>query len=76
VETIYLDRGYVYCENLFKRVVAPYVDIARLEGKVISYKVWSSNGAKRKENISLRYFEDNAIDGQRLFGVKLSTTRK
>jgi ribonuclease-3 len=61
-------------KNLFKRVVAPYVDIARLEGKVI-IKVWS-NGAKRKENISLRYFEDNAIDGQRLFGVKLSIDEK
>jgi hypothetical protein len=35
-----------------------------VEGKVISYKVWSSNGAKRKENIHYDIFEDNAIDGQ------------
>jgi ribonuclease-3 len=63
-------------KNLFKKSGSSYVDIARLEGKVISYKVWSSNGAKRKENISYDIFEDNAIDGQRLFGVKLSIDEK
>jgi hypothetical protein len=41
-------------KNLFKKSGSSYVDIARLEGKGI-IKVWSSNGAKRKENISLRY---------------------
>ena len=54
VGAIYLDRGYVYCEKFIqKRVVIPYVDIARLEGKVISYKSlvieWCQ---KEKKNIS------------------------
>jgi ribonuclease-3 len=25
IGAIYLDRGYLYCENLFKRVIIPYV---------------------------------------------------
>jgi ribonuclease-3 len=37
IGAIYLDRGYLYCEKFKKRVI-PYVDISRLEGKVISYK--------------------------------------
>ena len=54
VGAIYLDRGYTYCEKFIqKRVVVPYVDIARLEGKVISYKSlvieWCQ---KEKKNIS------------------------
>src|SRR5690606_8917114 len=39
VGAIYLDRGYTFCEKFIqKRVILPYVDIPRLEGKVISYK--------------------------------------
>ena len=39
VGAIFLDKGYVGCENFInKRVIIPYVNIARLEGKVISYK--------------------------------------
>jgi ribonuclease-3 len=74
---IYLDRGYVYCENLFKkRVVAPYVDIARLEGKVISYKSLVIEWCQKEKKYFITIFEDNAIDGQRLFGVKLSIDEK
>jgi ribonuclease-3 len=61
-------------KNLFKK--SSYVDIARLEGKVLVIKVWSSNGAKRKKIFHYDIFEDNAIDGQRLFGVKLSIDEK
>lgn len=75
---IYLDRGYVYCEKFIqKRVIIPYVDISRLEGKVISYKSliieWCQ---KEKKVFHYDIFEDNAIDGQRLFGVKLSIDSK
>ena len=39
VGAIYLDRGYKYCKKFInKRVIEPYVDIEKLEGKVISYK--------------------------------------
>ena len=78
IGAIYLDKGYVYCEKFIqKRVVIPYVDISRLEGKVISYKSlvieWCQ---KEKKVFHYDIFEDNAIDGQRLFGVKLSIDDK
>ncbi len=78
VGAIYLDRGYSYCEKFIqKRVVEPYVDISRLEGKVISYKSllieWCQ---KEKRQFHFDVFEDNGIDGQRLYGVKLSIDDK
>ena len=78
VGAIYLDRGYEYCEKFIqKRVVVPYVDITRLEGKVISYKSlvieWCQ---KEKKQFHFDIFEDNGIDGERLFGVKLSIDEK
>ena len=39
VGAIYLDRGYKYCENfIYHKIIEPHVDLAKLEGKVISYK--------------------------------------
>jgi ribonuclease III len=75
---IYLDQGYNYCEKFIqKRVIAPYVDIAKLEGKVISYKSllieWCQ---KEKKQFHYDVFEDNGIGGERLFGVKLSIDNK
>ena len=78
IGAIYLDRGYVYCEKFIqKRVVIPYVDISRLEGKVISYKSLVIEWCQKEKKIfHYDIFEDNAIDGQRLFGVKLSIDGK
>jgi ribonuclease-3 len=78
VGAIYLDRGYVFCEKFIqKRVIVPYVDIARLEGKVISYKSLIIEWCQKEKKIfHYDIFEDNAIDGQRLFGVKLSIDNK
>ena len=78
VGAIYLDRGYEYCEKFIqKRVIIPYVDITRLEGKVISYKSlvieWCQ---KEKRQFHYDIFDDNGIDGQRFFGVKLSIDEK
>ncbi len=78
VGAIYLDRGYDYCEKfIHKRVIIPYVDIGRLEGKVISYKSlvieWCQ---KEKKQFYYDIFDDNGIDGQRFFGVKLSIDDK
>lgn len=74
VGAIYLDLGFNFCEKFIqKRVIIPYVDIARLEGKVISYKSllieWCQ---KEKKSFFYDVFEDNGITGERLFGVKLS----
>lgn len=78
VGAIYLDKGYTFCEKFIQqKVITPYVDISRLEGKVISYKSliieWCQ---KEKRQFHYDIFEDNAIDGQRLFGVKLSIDEK
>ena len=78
VGAIYLDLGYTYCEKFIQsRVIVPYVDIAKLEGKVISYKSllieWCQ---KEKKQFYYDVFEDNGIDGTRLFGVKLSIDHK
>lgn len=74
IGAIYLDRGYTFCEKFIQsRVIIPYVDIAKLEGKVISYKSllieWCQ---KEKKQFNYDVFEDNALDGQRYYGVKLS----
>ncbi len=78
VGAIYLDQGYSYCEKFIqKRVIIPYVDIPRLEGKVISYKSllieWCQ---KEKKAFHYDVFEDNGIKGERLYGVKLSIDDK
>ena len=78
VGAIFLDKGYVFCEKFIqKRVITPYVDIARLEGKVISYKSlvieWCQ---KEKKQFNFEVFDDNGIDNQRFFGVKLSIEGK
>jgi ribonuclease-3 len=78
IGAIFLDKGYVYCEKFInKRVIIPYVDIAKLEGKVISYKSlvieWCQ---KEKRPFHYEVFDDNGNDGQRYFGVKLSIDNK
>lgn len=78
VGAIFLDKGYVFCEKFIqKSVIIPYVDIAKLEGKVISYKSllieWCQ---KEKKVFHYDVFDDNAIDGQKYFGVKLSIDGK
>lgn len=78
VGAIFLDKGYVGCEVFIrKKVITPYVDIAKLEGKVISYKSlvieWCQ---KEKKTFNFDVFDDNGNDGQRYFGVKLSIDDK
>lgn len=74
VGAIFLDKGYSFCEKfIYTRVITPYVDIPKLEGKVISYKSllieWCQ---KEKKQFHYEIFDDNGNDGQRYFGVKLS----
>lgn len=78
VGAIFLDRGYKYCEKfIFKRVIIPYVDIATLEGKVISYKSllieWCQ---KEKKTFDYKVYEDTGKDEVRHFSVKLSIDNK
>lgn len=74
IGAIYLDRGFEYCEKFIqKKVVQPYVDIPKLEGKVISYKSlvieWCQ---KEKKPFNYEVYEDNGKEGQKHFAVKLT----
>ncbi len=78
IGAIYLDRGFAYCEKfIHKKVIIPYVDIAKLEGKVISYKSllieWCQ---KEKKKFIFEVYEDNGVEGQRYFGVRLKIDGK
>jgi ribonuclease-3 len=78
VGAIFLDKGYSYCEKfIFKTVILPYVDIEKLEGKVISYKSllieWCQ---KEKKTFDYNVYEDTGNDDLRHFSVKLSIDEK
>ena len=78
IGAIFLDRGYKYCEKfIFKRVVIPYVDIEKLEGKVISYKSLLIEWCQKEKKIfSYNVYEDTGNDEVRHFSVKLSIDGK
>ncbi len=73
IGAIYLDRGYHYCEKFInKRVIEPYVDIEKLEGRIISYKsVLIEWCQKEKKPFKFETFEDTGQDTLKHFGVKL-----
>jgi ribonuclease-3 len=78
VGAIFLDKGYKYCEKfIYKKVIIPYVDIEKLEGKVISYKSllieWCQ---KEKKTFDYHVYEDTGNDDIRHFSVKLSIDDK
>lgn len=78
IGAIYLDRGYKYTEKfIYKRVIIPYVDIEKLEGKVISYKSllieWCQ---KEKKTFNYHVYEDTGNDDVIHFSVKLSIDNK
>ncbi len=74
IGAIYLDRGYKYCEKfIFKRVIEPYVDIEKLEGRIISYKsVLIEWCQKEKKKFNFEVYEDTGQDAVKHFGVKLT----
>lgn len=78
VGAIYLDKGYEYCEQfIYRNVIVPYVDIEKLEGKVISYKSllieWCQ---KEKKSFDYDVYEDTGKDELKHFSVKLSIDKK
>jgi len=73
VGAIYLDRGYAWVQKFVQnRVIDPYVDIEKLEGKVISYKSlvieWCQ---KHKKQFRFQTYEDNGVEAMKHFAVKL-----
>lgn len=73
VGAIYLDKGYRYCEKfIHRRVIKPYVDIQKLEGKIISYKsLFIEWCQKNKKNFKFNVYEDNGNESLKHFAVKL-----
>ncbi len=73
VGAIYLDRGFKFCEKfIHKRVIKPYVDIERLEGKVISYKsLFIEWCQKNKRVFKFIVYDDTGADELKHFAVKL-----
>ena len=73
IGAIYLDRGYHYCEKfIYKRVVDPYVDILKLEGKITSYKSLFIEWCQKQKRIFLyEVYEDTGNELVKHFSVKL-----
>lgn len=73
IGAIYLDRGFNYCEKfIYRRVIKPYVDIQKLEGKIISYKsLFIEWCQKNKKSFKFNVYEDTGNDPLKHFAVKL-----
>ena len=74
VGAIYLDRGYNSCQKfIYEKVIVPYVDIEKLEGKITSYKgliiEWCQ---KQKKKYSFDTYEDSGNEPIKHFSVKIS----
>jgi ribonuclease-3 len=74
IGAIYLDRGYNYCKKfIYENVIIPYVDIAKLEGKITSYKgliiEWCQ---KQKKQYDFEIYEDSGNENIKHFSVKIS----
>jgi len=78
IGAIYLDKGFVTCEKFIERkIIKIYVDLDRLDGKITSYKSllieWCQ---KEKKSFYFDFIEDNGVEGQKFFSVKLSIDNK
>lgn len=73
IGAIYLDRGYNHCKKfVYKRIIKPYVDIPKLEGKVTSYKsLFIEWCQKEKKEFIYEVYDDTGNDTVRHFSVKL-----
>jgi ribonuclease-3 len=74
IGAIYVDKGYDFCKKfIYQNVIVPYVDIAKLEGKITSYKgliiEWCQ---KQKKKYSFDAYEDSGNDPVKHFSVKIS----
>jgi ribonuclease-3 len=74
IGAIYLDKGYNFCQKfIYSKVIVPYVDIEKLEGKITSYKgliiEWCQ---KQKKKYSFETYEDSGNETIKHFSVKIS----
>ena len=73
IGAIYTDKGYGACEKFIqRRVVKPYVDIQKLEGKIISYKsLFIEWCQKNKRSFRFNVYDDTGNDTLKHFAVNL-----
>ena len=78
IGAIYLDRGYNFCKKfIHKRVITPYVDVPKLEGKITSYKsLFIEWCQKQKHEFAFDVYEDTGNDPIKHFSVKLKLEGK
>jgi ribonuclease-3 len=78
IGAIYLDKGFSSCEKFIqKRVIKPYVDIQKLEGKIISYKsLFIEWCQKNKKDFKFNVYEDTGNETLKYFAVKLQLEEK
>lgn len=74
IGAIYLDKGYQYCSKfIHEKVIIPYVDIDKLEGKITSYKgliiEWCQ---KQKKRYDFEVYEDTGNESVKHFSVRIS----
>ncbi len=74
IGAIYLDKGYNYCKKfIYEKVIVPYVDIPKLEGKITSYKgliiEWCQ---KQKKKYYIDTYEDTGNEAVKHFSVRIS----
>lgn len=78
IAAIYLDRGYVIMDKFIqKKLIAKYVDLDQLIGRVSSYKSlfieWCQKNQKMYEYVT---YEDSGNSNTKYFGVKLLVNKK
>jgi len=78
VGAVFLDKGYVICEKFVNNtLIAPHIDIERLEGKITSYKsVLIEWCQKNKKSISFKVSEENTKEKTKHFTVQLLIDQK
>ncbi len=74
IGAIFMDKGYDFCQKfIHQNVIVPHVDIAKLEGKITSYKgliiEWCQ---KQKKKYTFDTYEDSGNDPVKHFSVKIS----
>ena len=74
IGAIFMDKGYNSCQKfIHQNVIVPHVDIAKLEGKITSYKgliiEWCQ---KQKKKYTFDIYEDSGNDPVKHFSVKIS----
>ncbi len=73
IGAIYMDRGYLYAQKfIYKKVIKPYIDIEKLEGKITSYKSFFIEWCqKKKYDYTYEVYEDSGKNSKQHFSVKL-----